>query len=256
MKPVLIAIIILLFNQLSSAQNRHFPSSGIIRYEKKINMYALFKREINRDNESILEKAFEQYKKSNPQFLILKSELFFQHNISLFKPSPEEERPAMFYFGESSLIGQFNDVYTDFSLKKTVTQKMVYDHTYLIKDSLKKITWKITDEIREIQGYRCRRANGITVDSVYIVAFYTGQIPVSSGPESFSGLPGMILQLAIPHENLVWIATEITDEVLGAKILPPSKGDVKSFKEMNLILKSAMKGLQHFQSAYFTAYSL
>ena len=44
------------------------------------------------------------------------------------------------------------------------------------------IKWKFTDEYRNILGYDCRRVNGIMQDSVYIVAFYTPQIPVSGGP--------------------------------------------------------------------------
>ncbi len=57
-----------------------------------------------------------------------------------------------------------------------------------MQDSTRKITWKITDEMREIAGFSCRRANAIMLDSIYVVAFYTDQIPVSGGPESFSGL--------------------------------------------------------------------
>jgi GLPGLI family protein len=42
------------------------------------------------------------------------------------------------------------------------------------------------------------------VDSVYIVAFYAEDIHVSSGPESFTGPPGMILKLSLPHEHVIW----------------------------------------------------
>ena len=42
-----------------------------------------------------------------------------------------------------------------------------------------------------------------------MVAFYTDQIPVSAGPESFGGLPGMILGLAVPRLNTTWFATKL-----------------------------------------------
>ena len=93
----------------------------------------------------------------------------------------------------------------------SITQKNVYDDLYLVKDSLRKIDWKITDETREIAGYECRRANAIVLDSVYVVAYYTIQIPFSGGPESFTGLPGTILGLALPHENMTWFATKVTE---------------------------------------------
>jgi GLPGLI family protein len=39
----------------------------------------------------------------------------------------------------------------------------------IVQDSMKRIKWKITDEYREIAGYNCRRANGITPDSIYVI---------------------------------------------------------------------------------------
>ncbi|MGL1507608.1 GLPGLI family protein, partial [Vibrio parahaemolyticus] len=69
----------------------------------------------------------------------------------------------------------------------------VYERTYLVQDSVRQLDWRITDETRDIAGFECRKAVTKICDSVYIVAFYTDQIPVSAGPESFGGLPGMIL---------------------------------------------------------------
>ena len=67
----------------------------------------------------------------------------------------------------------------------------------------------MSDEKRTIAGMDCRKAVGKICDSVYVVAFYTEDIMVSGGPEMFSGLPGMILQIAIPRLNTTWIATKI-----------------------------------------------
>src|SRR6185437_10397918 len=103
------------------------------------------------------------------------------------------------------------------------SQKTIFDQPFLVKDSLRKIKWKITDENREIAGYNCRRANGLMMDSIYVVAFYTDKIPVSGGPESFSGLPGMILEVALPHENVIWRATKVTEaEIPQGAITPPN----------------------------------
>jgi GLPGLI family protein len=48
-----------------------------------------------------------------------------------------------------------------------------------------------------IAGFNCRRANAMIMDSIYVVAFYTDEILTTGGPESFSGLPGMILGVAL-----------------------------------------------------------
>lgn len=112
----------------------------------------------------------------------------------------------------------------------------------MVKDSVRKITWKITDETREIAGYTCRRANALVMDSIYVVAFYAIQIPVSGGPESFTGLPGMILGLAIPHENITWFATKVTDMTVDPKaMVMPKKGKPVTGKQLRETLAELMK---------------
>jgi len=108
---------------------------------------------------------------------------------------------------------------------QSVSQKSVYEDTYLISDCIRSIQWRITNETREIAGYLCRRAKALVLDSIYVVAFYTDQKPVSDGPESFTGLPGMILGLALPNENVTYFATKIEDRPVSDKELEiPQKG--------------------------------
>jgi GLPGLI family protein len=127
---------------------------------------------------------------------------------------------------------QNNIVYTDLDTKQFISKRKIFG------DSLQTIKWKFTDEVRDIAGYPCHRANGIILDSVYVVAFYTDKIPVSGGPESFHGLPGMILQLASPHENVSWIATKVEDVNFPTdSILPPKGGTVINFKKLLKKLK-------------------
>jgi len=123
-----------------------------------------------------------------------------------------------------------------------VIQKQVFEQTFLVKDSTRKIKWKITDETRDVAGYTCRRANGIMMDSIYVVAFYTDKIHVSGGPESFNGLPGMILEVALPHENVIWTATKVTDVTIPDNtLIPPKKGKPVNNKELKNTLQSVMK---------------
>ena len=96
------------------------------------------------------------------------------------------------------------------NLKKQISEVQVeIDEKYIIEDTLDSITWRFTDEYRNIAGYDCRRVNGATKDSLYIVAFYTDQIPVSAGPALSNGLPGMILGLIIPEMHIQYWATQV-----------------------------------------------
>jgi GLPGLI family protein len=223
MKTTIALLCFLLIGKISFAQQARFVSTGTITYEKTVNMFAVIKSMSDLDD-NWNSQLFESYKKTQPQFKKMQSTLTFGNNKTSYNPIVPEEVTNKIY-DNIPPASQFNIVYSDLSAASTVTQKSVYGDEFLVKDSLKKITWKITDETREIAGYPCRRANGIFMDSIYVVAFYTDKIPVCGGPESFSGLPGMILGVALPHENMTWFATKVNDmSETPATIAPPKKG--------------------------------
>ena len=255
MKTISIALtgLLALTINLLFGQSAHFTYSGVIEFEKTANMYALMKKEINKDNESYMEPALEQYKKNQPQFKKLKSTLSFADNKTLFMPMPDETNQG----GDNRMVNQNNIIFTDLPASNSICQKTVFEETFLVKDSTRKINWKITDETREIAGYPCRRANALVLDSVYVVAFFTEQIPVSGGPESFTGLPGMILGVALPHENLTWFATKVTDKSIESKeIAPPKKGKQTNNKELRKVLGKAMSDWGTYAQIYLKSFYL
>jgi GLPGLI family protein len=236
----IIALLVLCSNTLF-AQNEHFTVHGTIEFEKTVNMFALIQKQITTDNESFFASILESYKKTQPQFKKVKSTLTFADNKTLFRPIEPTETENMF-FSDIPMSGQPNTIYTDLDTKTIAAQKKVYEELFMVKDTARKISWKITDETREIAGYTCRRANALVMDSIYVVAFYAIQIPVSGGPESFSGLPGMILGVALPHENVTWFATKVTDMAVEPKAMAmPKKGKAVTANELNTTLKQLMK---------------
>jgi GLPGLI family protein len=239
MKKIILTFSALAIVSVSSfAQNVRFTRSGLIEYQKTVNMYAIIQRNINKQNESFLKPAFEAYKQQHPQFKEMKSTLMFAGNKTLFTPVSANALITSF-FSDPQIAMQNNIVYSDLNTKLLISKRKVFDDTYLLKDSLKNIKWKFTDEVRDIAGYPCHRANGIMLDSVYVVAFYTDKIPVSGGPESFSGLPGMILQVVLPHENVSWIATKVEDSSLPVNsVMPPKGGTIINLKELTSKLRT------------------
>ncbi|CAM4344008.1 GLPGLI family protein [Pedobacter westerhofensis] len=235
-----------------AAQNARFPAEGVIEFERNTNMYAVIQKKIKSDNE-FGARIFEEYKKANPQFKILKSTLYFSKDKTLFKPT-EDANPTSSYYGSGPDVTQINTIYADLKTKQQTTRKTVFEDNFLVKDSIRAINWKITSETREIAGYMCRRANAIVMDSIYVVAFYTDQIPVSGGPESFTGLPGMILGVALPHDNISWFAKTVTDKPIDAPvIIPPSKGKPTDNKGLLVIINNAMKDWGEYGKAYLKA---
>lgn len=240
---IIVIALLLGFTKIASAQNKHFPTQGTIEFEKRVNMYALIKGMIKKypNNDTWYSQIFEQYQKTNPQFKSLKSTLTFAKEQTLFTPI-EAAIPQNNLFGDYPGVEQKNTIYTNIAAMSSTSQKKIYEELYLVKDSTRKINWKITNETRNIAGYDCRRANALIMDSVYVVAFYTDQIPVSGGPESFTGLPGMILGVALPYEHITWFATKVTElTVADDKLKAPTKGKPQNNAGLLSILKSALK---------------
>jgi GLPGLI family protein len=192
-------------------QTTLFLTEGKIEFEKKLNLYA----QLDDNSWSELQK------KTMPQFKTSYFDLLFTHNKTLFRPgreNPDNSRLA-------PQPAEDNIVYCDLDNERMVSQKKVFEQLFLVEDSLRKIRWKITDETRTIAGLECRRANAVIMDSIYVVAFYTDEIIASGGPESFSGLPGMILEIALPHQHVTWTATRVEAvKVDEGQLTIPQKG--------------------------------
>jgi GLPGLI family protein len=133
-------------------------------------------------------------------------------------------------------------VHRDFSKGTVTAAKNIYEEHFLIKDAPQKHSWRILTEVRTIAGYKCRKAVTRICDSVYVVAFYTDDIPVSGGPEQMGGLPGMILEIAVPRLYTTWVATRV--EVVSVKpsdITAPEKGKAITIAQLTAKLQESLK---------------
>ena len=229
MKNILVILILVMCCATANAQ---FIMSGKIEYERKINVLAQV--EEMDDNEFI-----QRFKAQLPKFTSSYFDLVFDAVRCGYKPGRETEHPLkMFGSGPATE----NVVYTDFTSRHVKSLKTVYEQKYLVQDTLRKLDWKEKDEIRMIAGYKCRKAVSIICDTVYVVAFYAEDIPVSGGPEMFGGLPGMILELAVPRLHTTWVATKVEQKVPpDTEYVIPEKGKKVTQKELNEKIKDSFK---------------
>jgi GLPGLI family protein len=213
------------------AQNTVFLSQGKIEYERRVNQYAQLD-----DNNSWTELQ----KKTMAQYRTNYFDLLFTRSKTLYKPGREVPDKSNLIFMEQP--AQNNVVYADLDNEKGVSQKKVFEEVFLVQDSLRKIKWKITDETRTIAGFSCRRANALIMDSIYVVAFYTDEILTSGGPESFNGLPGMILEVALPHQHITWSATKVEAvSITDVQVAPPAKGKKISNRALLETIQHSLK---------------
>jgi GLPGLI family protein len=219
-KAFLFTLLLLTAARQSDAQNNIFLSQGKIEFERKVNQFAQMEAVMDPDDESWTE--FRK-KMAGNQFKTDYFDLLFTRTKTLYHPGRESpDKPTQFFFQPPA---QDNVIWSDLDQQRSVGQKHVFEMMFLVQDSLRTIKWKITDETRTIAGFTCRRANAIIMDSIYVVAFYTDEILTPGGPESFSGLPGMILGVALPHEHVTWFATKVEAvNVPEAGVAAPAKG--------------------------------
>lgn len=201
-----------------------FFSSIKVEYEKTTSVRQLMK-DLQEGNS-----WYEQNKDRYPVSVLNYYDFTGDTNHSVYKPGKEvPPDPRMWW----RPVADKNVVYNDYKTGKTISQKPVFEETFLLEDSLLRIKWKITTDLRTIAGYECRKAVGIINDSITVFAFYSDELLISGGPEGVHGLPGMILGMGIPRLHATWFATKV--EVFDVNMKPvtaPTKGKKVNRVEM------------------------
>lgn len=233
------------------AQNAIFLTQGRIEFEKKENKWAqIDSLPFDDDDWKTL------MKKNVPQFVTTYFDLRFNGTKSLYQPGREGNTANNNMFMDNYPASD-NVVFTSLATQQSTSQKNVFEEKFLVQDSLRKVKWKITNEVRTIAGFECRRANALIMDSIYVVAFYTDEIITRGGPESFTGLPGMIMGLVIPHEHVSWFATKVyTENITDKDLAIPARGTKVTNAALLALLRDRMKGWGRFAAKNILAVML
>lgn len=217
------------------AQHAYFPLKGVITYEKEVYTRARLREMSNKANsqnrgmmmrfggniEDVPEKSSTmftlQFDEDETLMLSMESDESTttsgrnSGNMSggvgrSGRPQNNARPPQM---ARMNMRGSQSKIFYQNLKESSSAIQLEIDEKYILNDSLQRITWRFTNEYRDIAGYECRRVNGSTPDSLYIVAFYTDQIPISGGPALVHGLPGMILGIAIPEMHINYWARKV-----------------------------------------------
>jgi len=191
--------------------------SGIISYERKVNLLKKYKTEQSR-------KWIKDKKVKLDYF-----ELHFSENESVFKPV-ENENPSRMDWTTSQ-----NTVYQNLNTNTRLSIYSIWGENVYVSDATVKRQWKITDRKRTISGYECRRAIWQKNDTTKIYAWYTDLIIPSTGPETFNGLPGTILGLATEDGGVVYFAKNIKEAYVDIDLIKPST------KKKNLLTENELR---------------
>jgi GLPGLI family protein len=223
----------MLFSLLSHAQMKE----GKIIYERTMTLQA---RNFNNIDPNIAAQI--------PRTRTESYELLFSNGQSLYQflPSAASDDGGTVSGGGFVMrfAGGSNDiVYHNFEKGTKVEQRELMDRSFVISDSIRQGSWKLTDETKTILNYTAKKAvsqristrNQMTMengemkrteipDTAQVIAWFTTDIPVSVGPEMQGQLPGAILELDINKGLLVYKAVEISPKVNMKNIKEPKDG--------------------------------
>lgn len=139
--------------------------------------------------------------------------------------------------------------YTNIVDNQRLKVTKIYDKTFIVNVN-KIYAWKITKETKNILGYTCYKATlteeNINTNKNYIVeAWFSKEIPYYFGPNEYSGLPGLILELKLNDKQTLY-CTNLNLEIKENKLLKkPVEGHyINSKKEFATIANKLVNDIK------------
>ncbi len=221
------------------------------------------------DTDAELKAAYEvALKKASEKIFILtfnKKEALYEQQQTLEKPKPSTSTVSV----TLTFSGQ-GKKYINIQDKVKISEDDIVGKEFLIVDKLESFEWRLIDESKKIGGYTCNKAEVIipvsdkekedyseylrkqeTKISLFpmkepeekkITAWYTPEIPVSFGPATYWGLPGLILELS-DEKTVILCSKVVLSNKVTDKIRIPNVGKEVSQEEFDQIHKDKMDSI-------------
>lgn len=193
-------------------------------------------------------------------------ECLFANNQSIWRASEDEPDAGDIVVNNGGaeirmiMPGSNDIIFNDIARQTKVEQRELFAKTFVVQDSIRKMSWKIGEETKTILGMKCRQATGTrtqtgyrvsmengkmdrkqVIDTLRIVAWFTDEIAGFYGPDQYQGqLPGTILELVVNNGNTVYVATEVQKKVDKSLIKEP-KGKKITPEEFAMEREKMMK---------------
>ena len=217
---------------------------------------------------------------------LLRLEVLFTQEESLRRQLETDERPeaemaapagsAVSVTGTVRMVSSsMGDATTwhNFTEARKVEQREAAGKKFLVQDSIRKNTWKLTGETKTILGYTCQKAISQTPvksfnmqmqdgqmkrtekwDTIDVTVWFAPAIAIPAGPEYQGQLPGLILETESRNGSNIVRAVEITEKVKINDIKEPKSGkkvtQAEYMKEVEESQKQMMERMRPARAAF------
>jgi GLPGLI family protein len=168
--------------------------------------------------------------------------LIFTSKKSLYKHSMRPEDPTLSrmkkgiqrvnYFKPPQV--ELSEVYINLTKGAMTKQFSFMTRFFRMEEKTRQSAWKVGAEQVIIQGYTCQNATMKKGEKI-ITAWFTPEIPVSTGPADYEGLPGLILSIEEDGRNTI-LATSIDLSEPDIQIKKPKEGTKVDQEKMDKIV--------------------
>lgn len=209
-------LLLLLTATVGLAQN----TAGVVIYERKSSWTKIIARlpylsREEKDRAAQTWKNDDEYKE--------KMKLVFNEKASLYTHEDQQGQSE-----DGRWTWQKDEYYVSRNFEKESMTDVIetLGKTYIVEDSLRKPVWKVMNQIKDVNGYICMKAE--TTDPIRgqkISAWFAQDIPVPAGPERYFGLPGLIMELDINEGDVILEAVKVELKPVDKELtLPKTKG--------------------------------
>jgi GLPGLI family protein len=213
----------------------------------------IYQRSIHYTFQATGKPEWDVYAKTLPKEGSFDNILYFTSEASLFLESEVEKEELsiaqqkavyMANYGKAPSPDQ-KQVYYDFSRRDKIEVLEFMTRDFIVESEIQTVNWKLSGNRKKISGYICMEALMMS-DGDTLVAWFAPEIPVSTGPSDYIGLPGLILAV---EKNSVTIFLASSIEMINPSedhLVKPSGGKALKKDEFDKIVE---KKTEEYQKA-------
>jgi GLPGLI family protein len=238
-----ITIIVSVFLMICKDLNAQETISGTVKYKQTTKFDFANSPGMGRDSQ-----RWKDFIASVPEEGNFAFSLNFSNTKALYKENDAEQEAldpgvqrAMHVMNMTSPPSpKLRQVYYDLDKNTKVEQVELMTRNFIIESEIVTKAWKIGTERKKILDYICMSAE-LNIDSMEIKVWFTPQIPISVGPDEYTGLPGLVLAVEKNGET-IFLATSVElTEPQKDDLLKPKDGSKVTQEEFDKILKEKIK---------------